>query len=77
MSKSDKDDDLPRLESSALETNDQPDAARRAAMLKMSVYAASLAPAMLVLTSGKSQATPDCGNPAWQLGLKRAGHSGC
>ena len=63
MSKSDKDDDLPRLESSALETNDQPDAARRAAML--------------VLTSGKSQATPDCGNPAWQLGLKRAGHSGC
>jgi hypothetical protein len=53
------------------------DAGRRAAMLKMGVYAASVAPAMLVLTSKPSQARPDCDNPAWNLGLSRAGHSGC
>lgn len=79
MSKSDKDKDLPRLDGSAPETNDKPDAARRAAMLKMGVYAASVAPAMLVLTSGKSVADPNapCDVPAWNMGLKRSGHSGC
>ncbi len=53
------------------------DRERRAALLKMSGYAAAVAPAMLVLMSGKSKALPDCDNPAWQLGLNRAGHSGC
>lgn len=63
------------------------DASRRAALLRMSGYAASVAPAMLVLMNGKTHAKPGngngngngpaCDNPAWDLGLKRAGHSGC
>lgn len=79
MSKSEQDEDLARLEGVATEVKEEPDAARRAAMLKMGAYAASVAPAMLVLTSGKSRAQPNapCGNPAWELGLKRSGHSGC
>lgn len=52
-------------------------ASRRAALLRMSGYAASMAPAMLVLMTAKGAAKPECDNPAWQLGLSRAGHSGC
>lgn len=52
-------------------------ASRRAALLRMSGYAASMAPAMLVLMSAKGTAKPDCDNPAWKMGLSRSGHSGC
>ncbi len=71
--------------------NAEADAGRRAALLRMGAYAASVAPAMLVLTSGKTKAQGqgngggggggnpqvDCENDAWQGGLSRAGHSGC
>lgn len=77
MTKSDKDLDLPRPEAPETSAADEHDAARRAALLKMGGLAASVAPAMVVLTSGKASARPACDNPAWQLGLKRAGHSGC
>ena len=53
------------------------DPERRAALLKMSAYAAAVAPAMLVLTRGTANALPDCDNPAWNVGLNRTGHSGC
>lgn len=53
------------------------DADRRAALLRMSGYAAAVAPAMLVLMSGRSQAKPPCDIPAWEVGLKKKGHSGC
>lgn len=49
----------------------------RRALLRHVGMAAAVAPAMVVLLHGKSSATPQCDNPAWQLGLKRAGHSGC
>ncbi len=67
------------------------DAGRRAALLRMSAYAASVAPAMLVLTSGKVNAqgngngngnggggsNANCDNPGQHLGVKKQGHSGC
>ncbi len=49
---------------------------RREALRRLG-YAAALAPAMVVLLKGQAQAMPSCDNPAWQLGLQRAGHSGC
>lgn len=76
-----------------------PDPARRKALARLGGYAMSVAPAMLVLTSGHAGAQgrgngngngngggngggngnpqAPCDNPAWDLGLKRAGHSGC
>lgn len=53
-----------------------PDASRRQLLKRMSL-AAAVAPAMVVLLEGESRATPACDNPAWNLGLKRKGHSGC
>lgn len=53
-----------------------PDNARRQLIKKLGL-AAAVAPAMVVLLEGESKATPACDNPAWDLGLKRAGHSGC
>ncbi|MBU2582614.1 MAG: hypothetical protein KJ622_12930 [Alphaproteobacteria bacterium] len=76
MSKSEQ-DDLPRHEGPETSVKSEHDASRREALLKMGGLAASVAPAMLVLTSGKASAVPACDNPAWNLGLQRAGHSGC
>lgn len=53
------------------------DPARRLAMRKLGGYAMSVSPAMLVLANGRGNPQPSCDNPAWDLGLKRAGHSGC
>ena len=53
-----------------------PDASRRQLLKRMGL-AAAVAPAMVVLLEGESKATPACDNPAWELGLKRKGHSGC
>ena len=53
-----------------------PDASRRQLLKRMGL-AAAVAPAMVVLLEGESRATPACDNPAWNLGLKRKGHSGC
>ena len=67
------------------------DAGRRAALLRMGIYAASVAPAMLVLTSGRVNAqgngngngngggssNANCDNPGQHLGVKKQGHSGC
>lgn len=52
------------------------DGSRRELIRSMGL-AAAVAPAMVVLLRGESKATPVCDNPAWQLGLNRAGHSGC
>ena len=49
---------------------------RRKAMRQIG-YAAAVAPAMLVLMNGRSEAVPSCDNPAWQNGVSRRGHSGC
>lgn len=54
-----------------------PDRSRREALLRMSAYAAAIAPAMVVLTSGRANAAPPCNVPAWEQGLKNKGHSGC
>lgn len=43
-------------QTSTPDTNEPTDAERRAAMLRMGAYAAAVAPAMLVLTSGKGHA---------------------
>lgn len=66
---------------------DAPELDRRHVLRRLGGYAASVAPAMLVLTTGAHAARGDngndggpqapCDNPAWDLGLKRAGHSGC
>ena len=53
-----------------------PDASRRQLLKRMGL-AAAVAPAMVVLLEGESKAAPACDNPAWNLGLKRNGHSGC
>jgi hypothetical protein len=69
------------------------DPTRRKALARLGGYAMCVAPAMLVLTSGHAGAQgrgngggdgggngnpqAPCDNPAWDLGLKRAGHSGC
>lgn len=53
-----------------------PEASRRQLLKRMGL-AAAVAPAMVVLLEGESKATPACDNPAWDLGLKRKGHSGC
>lgn len=81
MTKSVKDDAQPRRDGPATEPSTKHDADRRAALLKMGGLAASVAPAMLVLTSGKANSRggpkAPCDSPAWELGLSRAGHSGC
>lgn len=81
MKKYQIDKDQPRLDSSEPDNSEEHDAARRAAMLKMGGYAASVAPAMLVLMNGAANAKggpkAPCNSPAWELGLSRAGHSGC
>ncbi|MCH9809039.1 MAG: hypothetical protein K0U74_15040 [Alphaproteobacteria bacterium] len=66
------------------------DEERRAAMLRMGAYAAAVAPAMLVLTSGKGIAQGrgngngnghaygrNCDGPGLRVGIRRNGHSGC
>ena len=53
-----------------------PDKSRRE-LLRMGGYAAAVAPAMLVLMSGKGHAVPACDNPAWSHGQRNNGHSGC
>lgn len=55
---------------------------RRRALRRLGGYAMSVAPAMVLLTQGAEakkggDPNPPCDNPAWDLGLKRAGHSGC
>jgi hypothetical protein len=58
---------------------------RRLALRKLGGYAMSVAPAMILLTQGRGRGNgggngdpqAPCDNPAWDLGLKRAGHSGC
>lgn len=61
-----------------------PMAPSRRRALRQLGYAASVAPAMVLLTPGVALARngngdpqAPCDNPAWDLGLKRAGHSGC
>ncbi len=49
----------------------------RRELLRMGGYAAAVAPAMLVLISGKGHAAPPCNSPAWAKGQTNAGHSGC
>jgi hypothetical protein len=75
--------DQPNLDKPAPET-DATDPSRRDALLRLSGYAAAMAPAMVVLVSGRATAQrlgngngPPCDSPAWNLGLSQAGHSGC
>jgi hypothetical protein len=50
---------------------------RRQALLRLSRYAAGVAPAMLVLMSGKARAAPNCDNNGWHKGFSKNGHSPC
>ncbi len=49
----------------------------RRELLRMGGYAAAVAPAMLVLMSGKGHAVPPCNNPSYSNGHTNSGHSGC
>ena len=57
------------------------DPGRRDAMKRLGLYAASVAPAMLVVVNGRAEAQTrtgwECSSPGNKYGLRRRGHSGC
>ncbi len=76
MSQHDQKPEICAQSGSEASADEAPDASRRQLLKRMGL-AAAVAPAMVVLLEGEGHATPACDNPAWQLGLKRKGHSGC